>query len=395
MSAITVAGGLYRERCLMPEWDEVYGSAGRAAAALSGHVDDITVRSYAPDETAAKVEPYATMYGFVVRPTPIEQTISFEYIHSLSVPVIRPAALPRARAPLNVSDEVVLRFGMLEGSAVVNADRCVYDPQSAFDPEPFAANRSTARHLAIVGNQREICALGDNIDAVAAARSLLQSGAEVVIIKGGPSGARVVEAVGETHVEAYQTENVWKIGSGDVFSAMFAAQWGVHRAAPVEAARLASRAAAVYVNTMALPVPSADDLRQLQLPPATIAAGRVYLAGPFFDVGQRWLVEEARRCLLDLGLPVFSPVHDVGLGEAMAVVPADLEALRGCDRVFAILDGLDSGTLFEVGYARALEKPVYALARAVPEGGLKMVTGSGCRVFADFVTAVHHATWRS
>ena len=93
-------------------------------------------------------------------------------------------------------------------------------------------------------------------------------------------------------------------------------------------------------------------------------------------------------------MDVFSPVHDVGPGPASEVAPADIAELRGCDVVFAILDGLDSGTLFEVGYARALGKPVYVLAQRVSTEDLKMVEGSGCRIYGDLVTALHHLVWR-
>jgi len=30
-----IAGGLYRERCYIPKWDALFGSGGRAAAAIS------------------------------------------------------------------------------------------------------------------------------------------------------------------------------------------------------------------------------------------------------------------------------------------------------------------------------------------------------------------------
>ena len=73
----------------------------------------------------------------------------------------------------------------------------------------------------------------------------------------------------------------------------------------------------------------------------------------------------------------------------------DKEAIDQCDAMFAILDGTDSGTLFEVGYARAKGKPVYALAQTVSDEDLKMVEGSSCRVFDDFVTALHHVAWRT
>jgi nucleoside 2-deoxyribosyltransferase len=396
MTAITIVGGVYHERCIWPDWNHVYGSAGRAAAALSGHVDAVTLRSYARPEVAAYFAPYASMYRFTFEPVDAELSISFEYVHSLSVPVIRPApVMISSYTPIPVSAPVVLRFGMLEGSARVDAEHCVYDPQSAFRPEPFEANGSVAKHLAIVANRGETLALAGGTDPISAAQTLLQRGAEVVVVKSGAEGAYIVEQAGVSHVPAYRTSRVWTVGSGDVFAAIFAAYWGVRGTSPVEAAELASRAVAAYVDSMSLPVPLPTALRQSALPEAVTVSGQVYLASPFFTLGQRWLVDEARRCLMELGLKVFSPVHDVGAGPAAQVAPVDLAALDACDAVFAILDGTDSGTLFEVGYARARNKPVYALAQTVSEEDLKMMQGSDCRIFDDFVTALHHTAWRT
>jgi nucleoside 2-deoxyribosyltransferase len=283
---------------------------------------------------------------------------------------------------------------MLEGSAVVRAEQCVYDPQSAFNPEQFNKNGSQATHLAIVANRREIAAMSGATDLVMGARTLIEQGAEVVVIKGGPDGAIVVTKDGDTKVSAYQTKRVWSVGSGDVFAAMFAARWAVHRDPPDIAADLASRAVAGYAESMDLPIAGVPDLRSTQRAPATTTPGRAYLASPFFSLGQRWLVDEARRGLFELGIDVLSPVHDIGRGVAEEVAPADLQAIKNCDRMFAVLDGLDSGTLFEVGYARANQVPVYALAQSVSAEDLKMVQGSGCRVYDDFVTALHHTAWR-
>lgn len=397
MTAITVAGGVYHERCVWPDWDQIYGSGGRAAAALAGHSNRVTLRTYARKDTAERFKSLAgATYGFHLDPADSNQLISFEYVHSLSVPVIRPTLghiLPNE--PIDVTDNVVLRFGMLEGSARVDAERCVYDPQSAFRPEPFGENGSKARHLAIVGNGSEILALGRDANHEKSAQALIREGAEVVVVKLGVAGALVVDASGSTRLPAYQTQPVWTVGSGDVFAAMFAANWGIHASRPIEAARFASRAVAEYTSSMALPIPTATVLASTPMPPARAAGGRIYLAGPFFTLGQRWLVDEARRSIRDLGMEVFSPVHDVGHGAAETVAKADLAELDKCDAVFAILDGLDSGTLFEVGYARAHSKPVYALAQTVSEEDLKMVTGSGCVVFDDFVTALHHLAWRT
>jgi nucleoside 2-deoxyribosyltransferase len=78
----------------------------------------------------------------------------------------------------------------------------------------------------------------------------------------------------------------------------------------------------------------------------------VYLAGPFFDLAQVWLIEQARANLREMGLEVFSPYHDIGLGSANDVVAKDLEGIDASHLVFAIADGLDPGTLYEIGYAR-------------------------------------------
>lgn len=395
MTSITVAGGVYHERCIWPAWDQIYGSGGRAAAALTGLVDSVMLCAYARPDTAHAFSETATGYGFAFTPTPVEQSISFEYVHSLSNPQIIPIpSRIRVNAPFSVNDDVVLRFGMMEGSAVVSADRCVYDPQSAFDPQRFTDNGSRARRLAIVGNRSEIVSMGGDADPVTAARALLAQGAEVVVVKCGPAGALVVDSSGREMVPAYRSGRVWTIGSGDVFAAAFAALWGVDGVAPVEAARLSSRAVAAYVGSMGLPSPSRQHLRGATGVEASTVPGRAYLASPFFALGQRWLVDEARRCLSELGLEVFSPVHNVGHGPAADVAPADLAALDACDVVFAVLDGLDSGTLFEVGYAHAKGKPIYALAQTVSDEDLKMVVGSGCRVYDDFVTALHHLAWR-
>jgi nucleoside 2-deoxyribosyltransferase len=122
--------------------------------------------------------------------------------------------------------------------------------------------------------------------------------------------------------------------------------------------------------------------------------GPIYLAGPFFDLGQRWMVEEIYRTLVDLGAGVFSPLHEVGTGlSADAIAEADLRGLRGCSKVLALLDGGDPGTLFEVGYARALGIPVVALAERMEGENLTMIAGSGCEVTHDLATAIYHVMW--
>ena len=395
MNTLTVAGGLYHERCIWPEWNRVLGSGGRAATTVVGHIDAITLRTYASPTAVDEFRPQAKIDNLDFRPETVDQFIAFEYVHSLSRPVITPSPSRIARyGPIDAAAEVVLRFGMLEGTARVEADRCVYDPQSAFAPQPFKKNGSQAGKLAIVGNRREICELGGDDSPSDAGARLVEEGADVVVVKSGAAGAQVITAIVTTHVPPYRSDAVWTLGSGDVFAAMFAVRWAVHGDSPVDAARLASTAVSAYAENRELPVPSTEALLRREAVATKAISGEVYLASPFFNVSQRWLVDEVRRSLADLGLKVFSPLHEIGPGPADEVAPADIAALKKCDIVFAVLDGLDSGTVFEVGFTRALEKPVYALAQNVSTEDLKMIEGSGCRVYHDLVTALHHAVWR-
>jgi nucleoside 2-deoxyribosyltransferase len=57
------------------------------------------------------------------------------------------------------------------------------------------------------------------------------------------------------------------------------------------------------------------------------------------------------------------------------------------------LDGLDSGTLFEIGYARAMNKPVIAFVQNENEHALKMLVGTECEIVDDFVSSIYQTTW--
>jgi nucleoside 2-deoxyribosyltransferase len=284
---------------------------------------------------------------------------------------------------------------MMEGAAIVRGNRVVYDPQSASDPRPFKENGSSATRLAVLVNSYELEIMTGTQDPAVGADLLIREGAEIVVVKQGSLGCLVATGNGTTRVPAYRSDFVWSIGSGDVFAAAFANLWAEKEFSPVQAADLASRATALYCGSMSLPLPSQTDLQSSQLHPIGPLTGRrrVYLAGPFFNLTQRWLVEEARNHLMAQKMEVFSPLHDIGPGPAEIVVPADLEALQGCDRVLALVDGCDAGTIFEIGYARARQIPVVAFAQNTSDGDLKMLTGSGCIIANDFVTAIYHTSW--
>lgn len=392
----SVVGGVYAERCLEPFWDDVYGSGGRAAASLGPSGAPVRLHTYQAEGLQDGIENLAAVYGMEIDgPAVSGPGVTFEYLHSLSDPRIvpRPDAI-RQHPPIDVEDDVVLRFGMLEGSGRVTGGRVVYDPQSAFDPRPFAENGSSARELALILNRLEGGRLTGRADAEGIVDALVGSGhAQVVVLKLGGKGALVASGESREVVPAYRSESVWKVGSGDVFSAAFTLHWAMGGKTPSDAADLASRSVSHYVGTRGLPTPPARELLSGDMRPVAPGKGCVYLAAPFFNLGELWMVEEIRSRLLDMGVEVFSPLHDVGRGPAHEVAMQDLAGLDGCDVVLAVLNGGDAGTVFEVGYAVARGKPVVALGQNVRPEDLKMAVGSGCLVAGDLVTAIYQAVW--
>lgn len=397
--AITVVGGVYQERCMRPQWQEVYGSAGRAAMAIASMGGNVDLVSYFDSTTQAVFEAQSALTGISLHPTSIGQAVSFDYYHGLDTPRI---SIPKTGLqPLQVEADCVVRFGMLEGDAQVRCKRAVYDPQNPHGPTHFQDNGSSAEELALVLNRHEARVLSalQNSSAEDMAKSLIAAGtAQVVVIKEGPSGALVHDGSNTARVPAYETDHVWKIGSGDNFVAHFAYRWLIEGRGAIESAELASQATAYYCQTRGFATKaSLTSFKPRQFQPSNnFASGYVptiYLAGPFFTLAQLWMVEQARDDLRAMGLKVFSPYHDVGHGSAEDVVEKDLDGIDSADLVFAIGDGLDSGTIYEIGYARAKGKPVVMYCESESEEDRKMMEGSGCVISSDYVTAIYKALW--
>ena len=396
-----IVGGIYRERSVFPEDDVIYGSGGRAAAALSRINSNITLSSFVGENRRQDIEYHVKdIWGIHLEAYPVPEIVSFTYYHGLSSPVIRPTLLPVVDAPeIRTTGDVVLQFGMLEGSAVINGGKVIYDPQNPERPEYFDVNGSTADELVYILNRREVSKLTGCEDVAQAAKALLdRPNVVVVVVKSGAEGAELFTKTSTTHVAVYATNTVWPIGSGDVFAAVFAHFWGTENIPPAEAAQYASKGAALYCGRKQIPLirdelVGADFEYPLLDPSRKPSQATIYLAGPFFTMSQLWLVEEARTALLHAGFNVFSPYHDVGIGDAHKVVPADIEGIEGADVIFALCDGLDAGTLFEVGYAVKKGLPVIAFGEQTSDEAMKMLYGTNCKVFRDFTSAIYHAQW--
>jgi len=394
MSQIDIVGGIYREKVAFPYWDQLMGSAGRAAMALSGHVDTIRLHSVVAEREGVTATASFGAAGIELNLQRRPEAIEFDYIHTLAVPTISPWPSPTSVHIPDVTGEVAIKFGMMESNPRVDATHAIYDPQSPRDPQSFAGSGSKAKHLAVIANRGEILRMAkkntvdDAVPEIFAAEN-----AEIVIVKDGIEGATVYVDSDVHHIPAFRTRNVFSLGSGDVFVAAFAFAWAIQGMEPAEAAMFASRSTADYVETLALPISPPSQITNREV--VKKAGGRIYLAGPFRETGQRLFINDARAHLKALGMEVFSPIHDIGPGVAEVVVQQDLNAVQQCDAVFAILNGSSPGTVFEVGYARALNKPVFCVTQNMREVDMKLPKGSGAYLHDDYVSALFQIAWRS
>lgn len=396
-----IIGGIYIEQSIFPENNVIYGSGGRAAAALNKLCSDIKLTSYIGENRCDDIKYHIeNIWNIELESYSVPEIVSFTYYHGLSAPVIRPTRLPVENAPqIIVNDDVILQFGMLEGDAIVHGKKVIYDPQNPESPKFFDDNGSTAKELAYVLNRSEAYKLTGCIDSDSAAKRLLeQSNVVAVVIKAAADGAKIYTPTTIDHVSAYATDTVWPIGSGDVFASVFSFYWGVKNMSPTEAAKYASKGAALYCGRKQIPLNEdmlmcKEFIYPVLKPIRKPVDATIYLASPFFTMGQLWLVEEARAAFLNAGFNVFSPYHDVGIGDAEKVVPADIQGIEDANVMFALCDGLDAGTLFEVGYAVKKGLPVVAFGEQTSDEAMKMLYGTNCKVFRDFTSAIYHAQW--
>lgn len=80
--------------------------------------------------------------------------------------------------------------------------------------------------------------------------------------------------------------------------------------------------------------------------------------------------------------------------EIERVVETDLKGLSECKAVFAILDGCDPGTVFEIGWAVRHSIPVIVLSQNPKPADQTMIRGSkNCLITDDFASAIYRVAW--
>jgi hypothetical protein len=374
-----VVGGIYQERCFLPRWNQIFGSAGRAACVIS------TIFRHKPilsgwyskrgvDALNASFGPY----GIRLNIRTGRSHYTFVYAHPLSRPDCYRSGPPDDYKWRNITDEVVLVFGAIEGLPSIRAEKLILDPQGGDLFELLESGILSARQIAIVANEREI-AIGPGSNMSEKAQWILTKYPQVtvVIVKRGPFGATVFLRRRVEKISAYESRKVFKIGSGDVFSAVFAFMWGSRGEDSALSADFASRTVACYVDDPYLNFTRADISRPKPFVPRRRKA-QLYLAAPFFTVSDFLMLADVRRSLSELGCDVFSPFHHVGYGEPKAIVAKDLRGLADSECVLALLQNNDPGSLFETGYARAKGIPVVVVAENAKGSDATMLAGSGC-----------------
>ena len=379
---LIIAGGYYHELCDRPRWNASFGSGGRAAAALVGVTPHVELYTYCQQQRLASLKNIQDR-GISLHVSPSLNEFAFAYLHPLSRPGIAPKTSDINREdPIICQGNVILRFGFLEGDAVVHGDRVIYDPQSNDASLPFSSNGSSAKSLALVLNENELRVSMPGSTTFDSAKALMvRDQAQVAVIKCGPNGAAVLEkGQGLSQVPAFRTPRVFKIGSGDVFSAAFAHYWGIEERTALEAAELASRSTAAYCSSRRLPIPTEKALPVF--PPARVDKRiQVCIVGSTDTLPNQWLVEESKWCISQLGRR--ASTYDA-VSDGLDVLPRRLAS------VLILADTLeDSGE-------RSIERTkVYGLPSVVlrERENPKGAPNFGARTTNDFTTALYWTAW--
>ncbi len=390
---IDIVGGTYYEVSHDPKYEDLFGSGLRGAIALSNKGFEINYHSSIGAELKELFDYKVSAYKINQYLQVHEKSIIFDYYHPLAKP--SPYNLPDKNFILpQVQAKNILYYGMIESDCSVEGEYVVYDPQNHIG---FRETNSKAQHLALILNKNEAMMLSENIsdDINEVGKFLLKNEeAEVVVIKNGSKGATVFFADQSKVIPVFETESVWPIGSGDIFSAVFAWKWMIDKLSPDAAAMFASKYTADYCNSK--DVPLSKHPREFK---GIVSEKRkkIYLAGPFFTISERFLINEIYSILNGFDVDIFSPFHDAGISvfkeDFKKIAKKDIDNLKDCDAVLAVISGNDPGTLFEVGYAKALGKKVVLFYENYKENDLFMFEGTDCEIISDLSTAIYKVSW--
>lgn len=114
-----------------------------------------------------------------------------------------------------------------------------------------------------------------------------------------------------------------------------------------------------------------------------------YLAGPFFTPEQIERITTVEGLCAYNGIEYLSPrkfailKSGATMKERREVFENNLQSIRMSDVVLACIDGLDAGTLWEMGYAHGIEIQVPVVAYSFSGRKMNVMLAQGCRGFLD------------
>lgn len=395
---ITIIGGTYREVNLEQGSHEIFGSGLRSANYILENTDS-AVQYYTFGD--CKVQKHLNNYkkifkAFNFQIEEIDHLITFKYNFALDNPDIYPDPNTlNIGKPTEVVGDNIICFGSLEGSFNSTGNKVVYDPQTSINPKLFSTTNK-AQEVIYVVNKSE----AESISKSKEINEILNFFFDVekvkaLIIKNGPSGAKVYLSNSEgLPIPAYITDKVHKIGSGDIFTTAFSYYWFNTDWEIPECALYASKSTALYCNYGAGAVLNKNSIFEFkEFNPQNISNKQVYLAGPIFSLSEIILVDKVREALLGFGIKVFSPYHDVGYGNSKQIAIKDIQGIENSDIILCLLDGLDSGTLIELGYAMSKGKKLIGYHTTVEHDSLFMLKVADIEYYNDLTTALYKVIW--
>lgn len=110
----------------------------------------------------------------------------------------------------------------------------------------------------------------------------------------------------------------------------------------------------------------------------------IYFAGPLFTRAEIEFNKKLSDKIIDESYEVFLPQKECQGLDVSDIYNKCIEGLDNAFMVIAILDGVDadSGTSFEVGYAKAKEIPILGIRtdfrQSCDDGGLNLMLSKGC-----------------
>lgn len=393
---INVIGGTYREINYDDVSEEIFGSGFRGAKFLLENKNAVNFITSGNNEIEKFLKENQKVYSNLkFKRHTYDEIITFQYSFALDEPSISPSLLNISKTEnWKFRGDDVVAFGMLESDYKIDCKRAVYDPQTSIKPKKFI-EFGKAEELIYIVNRNEAQSISGSKEIEDIKSYFFQKeNATAFIIKNGPYGATLYCISDEFHIPCYITKNVNKIGSGDIFTASFGYYWMTKNLSLEEASLLASKSTAVYCDKKVY-IDCTDNFKfeYEEFRAKDLFEKQIYLASPFFALSELILVDKIREALLSFGVKVFSPFHDIGLGEATTIAKKDIEGINNSDVIFAVLDNLDSGTLIESGFSMANGKKIIGYYRSCDESKLLMLKPGDFTTNSNLTTALYQTIW--